>query len=332
MSTTVTTTYSVSPQNIAVPATNVVSLKANALDYFEALMETAIGDKSAYRAAIDKIEDIALDSSTVPDNQFSPSEKAKMIAELAASVVPSITSEAMKLGYTMAKEDRDAKYQYPLMTADAITKIAQANKVDSDAELVDEQANKLKHDVLMTQASLKRDYGATSTDFTASAPTLTYSNEGNKYNEALALAAKGYATYAKSYRESGEGNVGLGTGTIGTDTEYFGYTPVFSGFSKPSKTDTDDIDTSAGLTAYQTMNQWRTIKGYDDNMAQHAVNASSNMVGILASDNLNSDLTCQGLSQWNYAMNYLLNNVVRNEDGTLVSQPTSMKCTKHTNS
>ncbi len=295
------------PVTHTTPIANLTSLSVKTQDAFAELMASSIGVDSVYAAMLDKIETIAIDNTEVSDGSFSDSEKAKLIAQMAAAIVPSMTNQAMQTAFQIAKEDRDGAYQYPVLQADVDVKCATAVKISSDADSVDATVNKLNHDSLLAQASLYRDFGVTNTPWlvdAADTTLLAYGSEGMKYFDELGRVAQTYYTYAKSYRENGAGELTFGDG-IGEVTWSDALNPNYSGFVKigDGVTETDKID--AGLTANQTRVQWRTFDGFDDNMVQHGVNASANMVATMFTEESGADATCDALATWNTGMGLL---------------------------
>ena len=286
-----------------VPGT-VASLKPNVEDNFTALMQVATNADSIYQTMMTKIEKIYIDGAEVTDDKFSTSERAKLISDMAASIVPTITNQAMQVAFQMAKEDRDAIYTYPGLEADVQAKNAQANKTIEDAKNADMNKNKLAHENLLAQASLKRDFGLSNPawlieDVDSVKPA--YGNDGIKYFDYLGRAAQTYYTYAKSYRENGSGYVNLNTNNSA-------FYPDYSTFSRVSESTTTEAQMEAGLTANQTRVQWRVYNGFDDNMAQHAVNASANMVATMFTEEAAADVTCSTLRIWNEGIARLYKN------------------------
>ena len=273
-----------------VPIT-VASLKVEALSIFEGLMETSTGDKSIYKDAMDKIDLIST------NEKFSESERAKMIAELAASIVGSITNQAMQVAFQLAKEDRDATYAYPKVTAEISHLDAQSNKIDTEDELIEANKEKIATDNLMTQAKIRREYGGGLNSWknvAVTMPTLTMSNTGNKFAEIAAVNAQAYGQYAKSYREAGKMVIAVPSSG--------GINPTISGAVLP----TDPASSvSAGLIANQSRTQYRTYLGFEDNKQQHAANASANMVATMFTSDSSAKATTDALATWNTSMTYL---------------------------
>ncbi len=269
---------------------SVATLKVQSIDIFEGLMETATGDKSIYKDAMDKIDLIATDA------EFSPSERAKLISDMASGIVGSVTNQAMQVAFQMAKEDRDATYAYPKVAAEVAYLDAQKDMLEEDTLMVEANKEKIATDNLMTQARIRREYGGSLVSWKNVAvimPTLTMTDEGNKYSEQIAVGAQAYAQYAKSFRDSGVMGVAANNALA----------PTYSGYVMPSG---ESASMSAGLLANQTRTQYRTYLAFEDNKVQHAVNASANMVATMYTTDGGSVPTDNALTKWNIGMNSLL--------------------------
>lgn len=184
-----------------VPIT-VVSLQQRTEEIFTSLMVKATDNSSIYKVVLDKIIDDTFASSTSAD--FSTSERVKVIAEIAGRVVAPITNQAMQTAYSMAKEDRDATYSYPDAIASVGIKDEQINKLIKEVEIADQNKDKLAHDNLLAQASLKRDFGVTNSWATTLPTDLTLGSTGTKLRQEEAAQAQVYTMYAKAHREYGK--------------------------------------------------------------------------------------------------------------------------------
>lgn len=284
---------------------------------FKSIMTTMIGANSIYESALTKIEQIIIGDKKIKSSEFTSEERAKLIANIAANMVPTLTGQALETAFTIAKEDRDKEYDYMQVLADtqlrdtqaeaalqnANTESAKTANVEKEGNVLDAQVAQINHGNLEKQAIIRRMYGFGVTadnwaTYAGSKTSLTMKDEGLKYEEILATKAQGYKALSSAYREAG------GIEVVHSAKNHYKYT-----FTPEIETrDANNVNyLNAGLIAQQTRTQHRQYDSFDDNMATHAVNSSSTMLSTLLSEpNINEEQVSAALSNWGGAFEHLL--------------------------
>lgn len=261
--------------------------KIDISETYSKLMEAATGQGSIYLRAKETLSD-SMDSM----NGLSESDKAKILAETITSLAKSISAEAMQMALKIETDNRDAPYALTKLRED--TKLVTANiaKVEKDIQIADQQVWIATVTGWKAQAEVYRDYGIQTWNQSETSrilPSSAYIDYGTKVASLKKANVDTYATYANSYRQNG-----LVTYTANSDGSLA--TAVGDG-------------TYNGLTYFQMKVAERQIKGFDDNMRQHVINASASMMSMLLSTEASGIDYTPYLAKYNTGANYLLGTV-----------------------
>jgi hypothetical protein len=262
-------------------------------DYFKKLMQEAVGADSLYIRTKETLDSFL--GSEVESGTMTAVDRANILSKALVDLSTSITNKAMDTALEIAKEERDAVYRLTKAKEEALMLVAQREKLNqdktNDQTMFEAQADKLQNESWEIQARLYRDYGvsfANISDDTSILSNTDFTNGGVKYQQEAQTRASAYATYAKSYRESG------------TVT----WSPT-SDLNAMSFTGSDSV----GLTVAQEEVAKRQKTAFDDNMVQHAANSSANMIGLLLSSQQAGEITTADATTWRSAVGYLANPV-----------------------
>lgn len=117
---------------ITMPDTSTSTLTVDTLNLFDAYMQTATGEKSLYMFAIGKIEAIEVNDIAIEDDEFSESERSKLIAEMSVSIVDGLTRSAMSVAQKTIQNQRDSELKYENMIAEKDAILAAATKIEAE--------------------------------------------------------------------------------------------------------------------------------------------------------------------------------------------------------
>lgn len=246
----------------AIPDLSVVSK-------FQDYMVAATGVNSVYDVARSNID------AFVANSNMTEPQKANVLVELYGSMISSVTNACLSAAVQTEVEDRDGGYKLTKMYEETVTEeekrdllAAQNQKATADADNVESDTD---YKVVMgwkAQADMAREDGVILNNLPAitesKLPSTAVGSSGTKYTQEAQIAASTYATYAKSYRESGVVGYSLSSGKLTSVTD------SGSGNAK-------------GLTAAQTDIAIRQEAGFDENMLQHVANSSASFMGLLLS-------------------------------------------------
>jgi len=298
---------------------------------FEALMQKSVGANSVYMEMINKIDQIELDSQSNGNSFLKPSEKAQLIAQLSAQIVPAITTQAMTTALQWAKEDRDAQYDYLVKEGQAKVSQATFNRTTSEiantmadttlksinamkvpieacatkdqakAALINADANAKKTDASVVQdyASAALNFGRATTEYgyngTISTTTFTntgYSAANSPATQRALWEAQENQAIASTYMTYARSYREYGAMTA-TPVGGVSYTGADAAIDNGVKNE------AAGLVAMQTLVQSRQETAFDDNVMTHILNSASNMTGIVLAEQTTGSAITETLDNWN---------------------------------
>lgn len=127
--------------NIVIPSNKTSTLNVDTLNLFDAYMATATGDKSLYKYAIDKINSITIDDINVSTDEFSISERDKLIAKVSTSIVTGLTGSAMNVAQKTIQNQLNKELKYENIIAETNSIIAQAKKLYVENQYAKEYGN-----------------------------------------------------------------------------------------------------------------------------------------------------------------------------------------------
>jgi hypothetical protein len=255
---------------------------------FKALMVIATGRGSLYLRAKETIVDY------VSKGELDEREKATLIAKHITDLATSMTAQSLQAAVSVAKENRDAKYDLTKAREETKLVSAQIQKTLRDELGADIQNKFGVLNIKKAQAELYRDYGVLAAKLPSSVLDLALDTDFSPYGtkvESIKMAqANVYNGYSTAYRQNGL--VLLTTNSAGQ---------LVAG---------TEGDTT-GLTYWQTKVAERNEQGFDDNMRQHVANSSATMVSmLLTSEDASLTAVAQEISLiWKTAANYLNGNV-----------------------
>lgn len=245
---------------------------------FKELVAAATGADSAYIKAKESMLEYFKDGNG--GSTLSAREKADMLSKLVADMSMRVTDKMMDVALKIEMENRDAPYNLAKVVADVKMIDAQRIKVDKENALISLEKDKiqatidkLKLESLVAQATT---YSKTGLKLYPAGDALalpSYTQDKNASEPAAVIASKTdqYVKLANSYWRDGNITVSRSAdGSISGLTNSNG-----AGFT--------------GLTKAQIDVAIRQKKGFDDNMLQHAVNSSANLMGLMLSSQ-NADL------------------------------------------
>lgn len=242
---------------------------------FKELVAVATGADSAYIKAKESMQEYFKTDASVAT--LSEREKAEMLSKLVGDMSISITNHMMDTALKIEMENRDAPYALAKVVADVKLTTAQTNKVDEEDALVEAQKDKIVADINKMDVDNKI------------AQAVAYSKTG------MQVYANGHANALPSYSQA---TTGVEPTNV-RSTEADRYSKLASSFRRDGYVNitgeaapTGLADGSQGyvcLTEAQIDVAIRQEKGFDDNMLQHAVNSSANLMGLMISSE-NADL------------------------------------------
>jgi len=259
------------------------------IKHYNTLMQESAGADSLYIRTKETL-DAFLAKSTIPMN-----ERANILSQALVQMTTSITAQAMTTAVAIAREDRVGVYELTKLREDTLLVQAQRDKLNRDEQDDhDLKAAQIQDMVIKgwkIQSDMRSENGTTVVGLTTTAnailPANAFQSQGIKYEQEQQIKASVYATFAKSYRESGVISWTL-DGVTGKVT---------------AMTDLDN--TNPGLTKAQENVAIRQEKAFDDNMVQHSANSSANMIGLLLSAEQAGVLTAADADRWRTALTYL---------------------------
>lgn len=231
---------------------------------FESLMEHSHSDCSLFMKAIDKIENIS------DSKKFSNSEKAKMIADLAASMVPEITSQAMNTSLEMTINDNDAKYEHSLLQAKKLLSDMQASAATqaSNYEYLKVNAAQISADAHTKNAAVS----------TIKADIHDRRNSSSVVSKEINMLKTKKDTALQNYNTTE-----FSTQTKGYDVEINKYNSKTKEIGNNANIEYEygKLHRDGNLIEKQTNVQERIVKSFTDNKYQHAANAESQMIATM---------------------------------------------------
>jgi len=253
-------------------------VELNITPIYTDLMKASTGRGSAYIKAKETILDY------VEKNNLTEIEKATLVSKTITDLASKVTTEAMQIAYSIAKENRDAPYTLTKLKEDTRHVTASIAKLEQDTVNAGKSEEASAMAIKKAQAELYRDYGVTSTSLD---PTNTgvvgFTDYGSKHEAITMAKADIYNKYASSFRQNGVVTPEvLPSGYLGTNT----------------------LGTNYGLVSQQYNVAVRQESAFDDNMRQHAANSSASMISMLLSSDTTID-TSNYLTSWATSLAYL---------------------------
>jgi len=236
---------------------------------FKELVAVATGADSAYiRAKESMLEYFKTDADVAT---LSEREKAEMLSKLVGDMSIQITNHMMDTALKIEMENRDAPYALAKVVADVKLTTAQTNKVDEEDALVQAQKDKLVADInkMDVDSRIAQAVAYSKTGMkvfpdgdTNALYTYTQDASGTEPTSVRSAEADRYSKLASSFRRDG-------FVTITGDAAPTGLAEGNSSYTC--------------LTEAQIAVAVRQEQGFNDNMLQHAVNSSANLMGLMVS-------------------------------------------------
>ena len=261
---------------------------------FESLVGVAMGANSAYiRAKESMLEYFA-------SANLSEREKADILSKLVGGMASSITGEAMQAAIKIETEDRDAPYALAKVVADVKNTQQAGKKVFEDTRLTRAEVDKIRQDIKSAKVedAVKRAgvLSKTGIDIIDSAGNAQYSNTvtsvfGDSQSAVITMdevarrsqKVDRYTKLAASYMKDGSFDVTNWSDTVSIGKTTSNLSVTLKDANGNDVTGSVVVPALDGLVGAQTQVAIRNKKGFDDNMLQHAVNASANTYGLLVS-------------------------------------------------
>jgi len=250
------------------------SLGGDVIARFKELMNISVGDSSLYITAIDDIE-------TIANNEvLSISERSKLISKIASDMVGSVTISSMQNAFELAKTNRDAQYEYPLLEATICYNKAVAANTEEEEKVLQAEVDKNKHLVFKARVKALEEMGMSgwvpnSTSFSE----LGKADYGLKMLKNKAAESKTYAMYAKSLRENGWVSID-NSQWMNVDNSEF----TLQNYQIAMR----------GINYNQSRVQHRNYFAYEDNRQQHLINSISSLTGGFFTED-NADILTEDL-------------------------------------
>jgi len=277
-----------------------VVTKLNPESWFVDLMELSTGSDSIYI----KAKETMLEYFASEGNTLTSREQSEMLVKLVGDMTTSMTKSCMDTAYAIVLADRDGPFTLTKIQEDTMgsqesrDKMAADNcNVGSDKALKDAQVSKMIIDGWAVQARMSRDDGFDPFDLTVATvviPATTEQTDGTKYFNTKQIQSSINATYAKSYRDSGW-----------VKYTQDAVTGILSTIGNGDTLEEGGSHAVYGLSYAQTAVAIRQEEAFDDNMRQHAANASAQMIGMLMSTNSGSALSSCDLNEYRMAVSWL---------------------------
>lgn len=241
------------------------------------LTKKVLGNDSVYMRAKDTFKEL-MDGRKISEEEYSQ-VASQFVSALAVQTTQTVVSGAL------AWAEKEKLFNYELAKEKANIELIQIQreKVASEVCVVGKDYELKCAQITATIAGSIRDNGSvTSYDVTNTCVPVTLADEGTKYEQALFIQSQKYSNLSDAFRKSG-------VVTIGTHTD---------GIQKGLNGD------DAGYTDAQEEFARRQVKSFEDSKRNHAVNAISQLVGqLLSQDEVPSvDI----LNRLNTGLDYLL--------------------------
>lgn len=264
--------------NTVLPNVTLVDGTLDVVAKIKTLTDEVLGKNSVYMRAKDTFKEL-LDGRHLSEAEYAQFA-SQFISQLAVTTTQQVITGAMQ----WEAQEKEMAYSLAAMKAQADLTLANIEKTKYEICKIQKDIDLQCANITATLATSIRKNGRVSTYGTdGCTPTALY-DEGTDYVQMKAVDAQKYSTLADAYRKSGIVDIattldGVEKGTAGNDA---GYTKAQEDFAK------------------------RQIKSFEDSKRNHAVNASSQMIGQLLSAEVAPDPAY--VAQWNTAMDYLNTN------------------------
>ena len=248
-----------------IPETKVGKLQVE--EKFKSLIAVATGPDSAYIHAKESMQSYFASSEDLAT--LTQEERTMLLSKFVSDLALGITGKMIDAAIKITTEDRDAPYVLSKLIAEVVQTKTQTAKIETDDKLQSANIKKIEQDIKATKLEMYYKqalaYSKTGMKLLASGQegviaSYVQNADATDIVSGKSTSASTYATLASSYRKDG---VVTGTGNDVPLTE------GNAGF--------------VGLTTAQTRVSIRNEKGFDDNMLQHAVNSSANLMGLMLS-------------------------------------------------
>jgi hypothetical protein len=259
------------------------------MEYYNQLMKESVGKDSLYIRTKETLE------AMFKDGQMKDPDKSAIIGKALVDITVQLSAQAMNTALAIAKEERDAVYTLTKLKEDTLLVQANRQKISADIDNSNDAkisaVSKQTIDGWKVQADMRSDNGLVLTGLNTLVnkilPETAFKAKGSKYEQTQQMKSSVYATFAKSFRESGVVSWSLdpNSGKVASIT--------------------DVAPTTPGLTKAQENVAIRQKTAFDDNMVQHSANSSANMIGLLLSSNQQGNITLADATKWRTAVNYL---------------------------
>lgn len=262
----------------------------NIVTNFNALMVASLGADSIYIRTKETLTEL-LTGEVGEQSSMTASERSAVLSEALAGMTTAITSQAMQTALQMAKEDRDAPYEYAKVVADVKLKQEQADKMEEENLLIQAQKDKMTIEGWKLQAEIYTKNGINVTTQNIAQPVLSSILQTNQKATDIVQGEIGKANAASAINSTIRKD-GVFSWTTNTD----GY--LNSAIEVP-------VSGLVPLTKAQADVAVRQEKAFDDNKVQHAANSSANMIGLLLSTENYGVLQAADVTKWRTAVDEL---------------------------
>lgn len=239
------------------------------------LTDQVLGTDSVYMRAKDTFKEL------LEGRHLSEAEYAQFASQFISQLAVNSTQQIVQGALQWAQQEKEMAYSLASMKAQADASLAQIEQAKANICKLEKETDLTRANITATLATSIRKNGRVATYADDGYTPLTLLDEGSEYAQMLALDAQRYSTLSDSYRKSGVVTIGISTDGIekGMSGDDYGYTKAQTEFAE------------------------RQVKSFEDSKRNHAVNASSQLLGQLLSAEIVP--TPEFVAQWNAAMSYL---------------------------
>ncbi len=270
------------------------------VDKYKEIMKASTDSGSIYLKAKETIEAYAERAN------LTNREKADAMVNTVSTIATAMASKALDAAIKISIEDRDAVLNHTKLREEIEYIHAQRDKMDEDKDLVEANKKLINAKIVSSviegwrlQAAMRIEDGVNLDSLPAIEdpilPSVAVQDKGTKYEQMQQVKSSVYATFAKSYRSCG---------AIKWTED-----PITGKIVQIREINPNGHPNLNGLIKAQTDVAIRQEKTFDDNMAQHVMNSSSTLFGMLMSagklDALNNGNNETLKDGWRSAMEYL---------------------------
>jgi len=274
----------------------------NISNTFKELMLTAVGSESALAVAVDKIKTLKA------EGYLTKEEMASIISRLFQETIPSVTQNAMNMAYQIEVQNRNGKYEINKLIEDTLLTseqrdlvVAQNLHTTTGSTVNENQADEIKKkatsELWLSIGKLVKEYNLTSVPTDLDTMLTSTSFGSNSIPDAQIKKLLKEVDLESKQIEKLDQDILVEQANVDSINANTSLTNA-----KIEKEYGEN-----GLIHYQTLHVQRQIKAFDDNAVQHAVNASSAMIGMILSSGNYDAISETDVNTWRDGISYLIN-------------------------